>query len=162
MLRHLDAHPAIKWQVIQGKYCQIFPSNILEMNGMFPFNDDTSMTDASLATIGGGCSRKRKRREPIDEPHVIIGQSTHDHSAECGDQGDYNEKVLFTAQQSLVFDQDAPGVRQQMTVKTHIQQTSTVDCNHVLSGHVNAEQVCFGMVCIINSCCFSPPVIAEY
>ena len=131
------------------------------MDGMFPFNDDTSMVDASSATIGGGCSRKRKRREPIDEPHLIIDQSTHYHSAEYGDQGDFNQKVLVTAQKSLVFDQDALGIRQQITVNTHIQQTSTVDCDHVLSGHVNAEQVCFGMVCIINSCCFSPPVIAE-
>ena len=126
------------------------------------------MAGTSLARIGGECSRKRKRQEPI-------GQSTHYHLAEYENQGKCNEKVLVAAQQSLALNQDVLRVRQQMTVNAHVQHAqpapsafahtitkiSKVDCNHVYSGHVNAEQVCFGMVCIINSCCFSPLVIAE-
>ena len=142
---------------------------------MVPFNDENSMAGTSLARIGGGCSRKRKRREPIVESHVIIGQSTHYHPAEYGDQGKGNEKVFVAAQQSLALNQDVLGIRQQMTVSAYIQhaqpapsafvhtttKTSQVNCNHVCSEHVNVQRVCFGMVCIINSSCFSPLVIAE-
>ena len=146
------------------------------MNGIVPFNnDDTSMADASLARIGGGCSRKRKRQEPIVESHAIIGLSAQHHLAEYGDQGKCNDKVLVGSERLLSGNEDVPGVRQQMAINAHIQhaqpatsafvhnttKTSEADCDHVCSGHVNAEQVCFGMVCIINSCCFSTLVIAE-
>ena len=147
------------------------------MNGMVPFIDDTSMADASLARIelGGGCSRKRKRQEPIVESHTTIGLSTQHHLAEYGDQGKCNEKVLVESERLLSGNEDVLEVREQMAINAHIQHAqpatsafvhtttkiSEVDCDHVCFGHVNAEQVCFGMVCIINSCCFSTLVLAE-
>ena len=146
------------------------------MNGMVPLNnDDTSMADASLARIGGGCSRKRKRQEPIVESHAIIGQSTHHHLAKYEDQENCNEEVLVESEPLLSGNEDVLEVSQQMTINAHIQHAqpatsafvhattkiSEVDCNYVYYGHVNAEQVCFGMVCIIYSCCFSTLAIAE-
>ena len=145
---------------------------------MVSFNDDTSNGwhfASEEDTVGGGCSRKRKRQEPIIESHAIIGQSTHYHSTEYEDQGKCNEKVFVAAQQSLALNQGVPDVRQQTTLNAHVQHaqpphsafvhTTTkifkADCNHVYSGKVNVDQVCFGMVCILNSCCFSPLVIAE-
>ena len=144
---------------------------------MVSLNENTSMAGASLGRVGGGCSRKRKRQEPtpIVESHFIIGQSTHYHPAEeYGDQGNCSEKVFVAAQQSLALNQDVLGVCQQTTVNAHIQaqpapsalvhtttKTTKVDCNHDCSEYVDVEQVCFGMVCISNSCCFSPLVIAE-
>ena len=145
---------------------------------MVPLNNDTSMAGASPARTGGGSSRKRKRQEPIVESHIIIGQSTHYDPAEYGHQGKYNEKVLVESEQLLSGNEHVLGVRQQMTVDAPIQRAqsapsafvhttttteiSKVDCNHVCSGHVNIEQVCFGMVCIINSCCIPSLVVAEY
>lgn len=147
------------------------------MNGMVPFDDDNDDTSngwhsASGDTVGGGCSRKRKRQEPIVESHTSIGQSSHNHLhvAAYENQGECNEKVFVAAQQSLALNQDVLEVRQQMTINAYVQHAQPapsaivdattriceVDCNHVCSEHVNAEQVCFGMVCIINSCCFSP------
>ena len=133
---------------------------------MVPLNDDTSMADASRTRKGGGCSRKRKRREPTVESHIIIGHSTPYHPAEYGDQGKFNEKVFVTAHQALFFNQDVLDAGQQTTVDANIEHAkpapsafvdtatkiSKVDCNHVCSENVNAEQVCFGMVCITNSC----------
>ena len=139
-------------------------------------NDDTSngWHFASRDTVGGGCSRKRKRQD-IVESHTITGQSTHHHLAEYEDQGKCNEKVFVAAQQSFALSQDVLGVREQVTINAYVQHVqpapsaivdtttriSEVDCNHVYSGHGNAEQVCFGMVCTLNSCCFSPLVIAK-
>ena len=138
---------------------------------MVPSNNDTSngWRFARGNTVGGGCSRKRKRQEPIVESRTIIGQFSHDHLAEHEDERKCNEKVFTTVQQDVL------GGSPQMTTNAHVQHaqpapsafmdTTTrfaeVNCNHINSGHVNAEQVCFGMVCIVNSCRFSPLVIAE-
>lgn len=113
----------MRLQVIQGKHCQIFASKVVEMNGMVPVNDDISNGwhfASEEDTVGGGCSRKRKRQEPIVESHTIIGQSPHYRLAEYDDQGKCNEKDFVAAQQSLALNQDVLGVRQQTTVNVHV------------------------------------------
>ena len=122
----------------------------------------------SPAKMDGEYARKRKRPEHIVESHVILSQSSQYHLAEYDDQGKCS-KVCVAAQQSSASDQGFLGVSQQLTVDAHIgsvqpaptahsalldttTELSEASCEHGRPGNASAEQVCFGMVRIFNSC----------
>lgn len=140
---------------------------VQEMTGVVPCND------VSSARMDGGGPRKRKRLAPIVDSPVILSQASQYHLAEYDSQGKCIKKVCTTVQESSAPDRDVLGVRQQVIVKTHtgsVQPAQTAhsafwdtttdlskaSCKNGCSGHITAEQVCFGMVCNLNTCRLLP------
>ena len=122
-----------------------------------------------------GNSRKRKRPEHIVESHIVLEQSSQYHLAEDNNGPEYSKRVCIAAQQLSGPDQGVLGVRQQLTIDARIgpvqplqtahpalcgaiTELSESSCKHGRSENIIAEQVCFGMVCILNSCHLVPLV----
>ena len=109
--------------------------------------------------MDGGGPRKRKRLGLIVESPVILGQSSQYRLAEYDDQEECSKKVWVTAQESSAPNKDVLGVRQQLNA-AHIGSAALLDTTTEVSkagckngsGTITAEQVCFGMVSIFNSC----------
>lgn len=128
-----------------------------------------SCDDVSSAKMDEGGPRKRKR---LDSP-VIHSQSSQYHLADNHGQGKCSKKVCATVQESSAPNKHVLGVRQQVTVNAHIgsvqpaqtahsalldttTELSKTCCQNGYSGHITAEQVCFGMVRIFDTCRLLP------
>lgn len=126
--------------------------------------------------MDGGNPGKRKRLEQTVESHIILGQSSPYHLPEDDNRGEWSKRVCVAAQQLSGPDQGVLGVRQQLTVDACIgsvpplqtahpalfgttTELSKPSCKHGRPESIIAEQVCFGMVCILNSCHLVPLVL---
>ncbi len=126
--------------------------------------------------MNGGNSSKRKRLEQTVESHIILDQSSSYHLPENDNREEWSKRVCVAAQQLSDPDQGVLEVRQQLTVDACIEsvpplqtahpalfdtttELSKPSCKHERSESIIAKQVCFDMICILNSCHLVPLIL---